>query len=154
MSVPWPFVTFRFYRIWLIEQMGGQNGWILTRFFICMFYARRCSPSRNTELHIKGSLVTAMKTVTYVLYFHLRLLLAEQIKAVSAYCSVICYKLFFFWGKKATLSLCYHTFLGTWVSTDTSYSFLCFYKSLEAMEMFQCFLIYVKWINFSLVCNI
>ena len=111
MSVPWPFVTFRFYRIWLIEQMGGQNGWILTRFFICMFYARRCSPSRNTELHIKGSLVTAMKTVTYVLYFHLGLLLTEQIKAVRAYCSVICYKLLFFLREEGNIvSLLPHIF--------------------------------------------
>lgn len=100
--------------------MAGQNGWILARFFIYMFYARRCSPVslslRNTELYIPGSLVTAMKTVTYVfsivfLNCVLRLLLTEQIKAVRAYCSVVCYELFFFLTEEGNIvSLLPHIF--------------------------------------------
>jgi len=144
--------------------MAGQNGWILARFFIYMFYARRCSPVslslRNTELHIPGSLVTAMKTVTYVfsivfLNCVLRLLLTEQIKAVRAYCSVVCYELFFLEGRrKHCLSVTTHF----WEPEFPLTLLILFFVSTSLWKQWKCFNVFLCMSNelifhWSVICS-
>ena len=88
-----------------------------------------------------------------VFSFHLTLLLTKQIKAVRACCSVICYELFFFREEGNIVSLLPHIF----GNLSFHWHFLFFPVFLQVFGSngnVQCFLIYVKWINFSLVCNI